>query len=68
MRCAEPTFVAFLKEARPDDWHEAPEAADCVRLICGVQSRAELAGNQKARVIWHQLDNEYQAWKALEHA
>jgi hypothetical protein len=68
MRCEEAAFVAFLKEERPDDWHEATDAAECVRLICGVQSRAELETNQKAGVIWHQLDSQYLAWKALEHA
>jgi len=68
MRCEEAAFIAFLREERPDDWHEAQDAAECVRLICGVQSRAELATNQKAGVIWHQLDSQYQAWKALEHA
>lgn len=68
IRCEEPTFAAYLKENFKDDWHEASEPAECVRLICGVQSRSELATNQKARVIWHQLDTTYQAWKALEHA
>lgn len=68
MRCNEPSFVAFLKETRPEDWHEATDAAECVRLICGVASRSELGTNQKARVIWHQLDEQFQAWKAVEHA
>ncbi len=68
IRSDEPSFTAFLKENHPDDWHEASEAAECIRLICGVTSRAYLSTNQKARVIWHQLDTEYQAWKALEHA
>jgi hypothetical protein len=68
IRCDEPAFVAFLKEERADDWHEATDAAECVRLICGVSSRSELATNHGARVIWHQLDTQYGAWKALEHA
>jgi hypothetical protein len=68
IRCEEATFAAFLKEQRPDDWHEAPKADDCVRLICGVHSRAELGTNQKARVIWKILDTSYQAWKAVENA
>ena len=68
MRCEEPTFAAFLKEQRADDWHEAQDAAECVRLICGVGSRAELGSNQKARVIWTQLNSQYEAWKAMEHA
>lgn len=68
IRCSEPIFIAFLKETRPDDWHEAEDAAACVRLICDVHSRVELGTNPKARVIWNQLDLAYQAWKALEHA
>jgi len=68
MRCEEAAFVHFLREVRRDDWHETQDTADCVRLICGVESRAELNSNQKARVIWHQLDEQYQAWKAVEHA
>jgi len=68
MRCEEAAFVHFLREVRPDDWHETQDTADCVRLICGVESRAELNSSQKARIIWHQLDEQYQAWKAVEHA
>jgi hypothetical protein len=66
MRCGEPAFISFLKENRPDDWREAANTADCVRLICGVVSRSELSTNHKARVIWHQLDEQYQGWLQLE--
>ncbi len=69
IRCEEPSFQTFLKEERPDDWHESNwDAAECVRLICCIESRADLTTNNKARVIWKQLDDQYQAWKALEHA
>jgi hypothetical protein len=69
IRCDEPAFSAFLKENHPDDWHEAGnDAAECVRMMCQVSSRSALVTNQKARVIWHQLDEEYGAWKALERA
>src|SRR6185503_3667885 len=68
MCCNEASFAAFLRETRKDYWIEAPATADCVRLICGVTSRKELGTNQRARIIWHQLDVAYQAWKALEHA
>lgn len=62
IRCGERAFVQFLKETRPDDWAESTDAAECVRLICGVQSRVELGINQKARVLWNSLDSEYQTW------
>jgi hypothetical protein len=68
IRCEEPVFAAFLKETRKDDWHETQDAADCVRLICGVESRSELGTNQRARIIWHQLDSAFQVWKVMEHA
>jgi len=68
IRCNEPTFIAFLQEQKFCDWHETNNAADCVRLICGVQSRSELSTNQKARMIWHGLDNQFEAWKIAERA
>lgn len=69
IRCDEPSFSAFLREHYTRDWSESGlDAAECVRLICGVASRSELGTNQKARVIWKQLDGHYAAWKALEHA
>lgn len=68
IRCEEAAFVHFLREVHPEDWHETQDTSDCVRLICGVASRSELATNHKARVIWHQLDEKYQAWKTLERA
>lgn len=69
IRCEEPSFAAFLKEQWPDDWHEsAADPAECVRLICRVKSRAELATNHKARVIWNGLNTKFEAWKAMENA
>jgi hypothetical protein len=68
IRCGEAAFVAFLKEEHSDHWHEGQTATDCVRLICGVASRSELGTNQKARVIWHQLNSQYEAWRAMERA
>lgn len=68
IHCEDPVFAAFLRETYADDWHETQDAAECVRLICAVSSRSELATNHKARVIWHQLDSQFQAWKAMEHA
>ena len=68
MRCDQPAFSVFLKEQRSDDWHETPNAVDCVYLICGITSRSELGTNHRARMIWKALDDQFQAWKALEHA
>jgi hypothetical protein len=68
IRCEEPIFVAFLKEQYEIAWGNIPDAAALVRWICGVKSRSELGTNHKARVLWKQLDDQFQAWKALEHA
>jgi hypothetical protein len=67
IRCEEPIFAAFLREKYSDEWHEAPNAADCVRLICGVDSRSKL-NDGPSRVIWKQLDDQFAGWKALENA
>jgi len=69
IRCEEPVFWAFLTERYRDYWLESKSnAPECVRLICGVASRKELGTNHKARVVWKMLDDQFQAWKALEHA
>jgi hypothetical protein len=81
IRCNEAIFGAFLREKYADDWRETAgflsggevttegdRRAECVRLICGVESRSELSTDHKARVIWKMLDDEFSAWKALEHA
>lgn len=66
IRCGEEAFRTFLKEEYSDDWHEAADdPAACVRLICGVESRAMIGVNQKARVIWRQLDDKFEAWKRV---
>jgi hypothetical protein len=67
IRCDEAVFAAFLKESYPDEWHESQEAAECVRLICAVESRSML-NDGPHRVIWTQLNSQFEAWKALEHA
>lgn len=67
IRCEEAIFAAFLRETYPSEWHEAPNAADCVRLICAVDSRAKL-NDGPSRVIWKQLDDQFVGWKALENA
>ena len=69
IRCNDPEFIAFLRETRPDDWHESmQDSVECVRIICGVASRKDLATDHRARVIWHQLDEQFLTRKALERA
>lgn len=65
IRSNDPTFAAFLKEEFPNLWRELGDAASMIRDICGVHSRADLQSG-KPRVIWHQLDMQYQAWEFKE--
>lgn len=63
IRCEDASFGAFLMDEHADDLKEAGgQWVECVRMICGVKSRAELNTNQKARVIWHQLNDQFEAW------
>lgn len=84
MRCKEPAFWKYLEEItnqyvhgpiKPDDDDFLPvnneaEAAETVRNLCGVETRADLGrpGHSEARIEWHKLDHAYQAWKVVEHA
>lgn len=66
IRCNEPTFAAYLREEHPDEWHETGDADACLKMICNITSKTELASKQKAATLWFQIDNAYQAWLAKE--
>jgi len=69
LRCDQPAFWAFLREVKIyPDVEDAATAAIAVRHICKVCSRSEFSTDHRKRVLWHQLDSEFSAWKALEHA
>lgn len=67
IRCAEPLFWAFLREEhRADPCANSDDAASFVRNYCRVNSRAHFNANPAAKAVWQSLDNQYQAWKALQ--
>jgi len=66
MQCDKPVFWAFLNEVRGYGVDDPTGAAEAVREICCIASRSLLDTEQAPRVIWHQLDTEYQAWAAKE--
>lgn len=67
IRAQEPAFRAYLRDVYPREWHECgADPAECTRLVCGVASRSELGTNHRARVLWHQVDSEYQTWLIKE--
>jgi hypothetical protein len=65
MKCAEPAFKVFLEERhgleRPlsDD-----RAAQRLRSLLGISTRAELNHDDKAAARWRQLRDEFKAWRA----
>jgi hypothetical protein len=70
IRCKDPMFWAFLtEELHFLDINSEARATVAVRTHCGVSSRRELeqAGNHRQRILWHDLDNSFQGWKAREH-
>jgi hypothetical protein len=72
IRCDESGFMLFLCH-KPGvriiaDKKGNVDTAETVRHYCGVNSRRDLNSNQRARVLWHQLDTEYlQATGRLAH-
>jgi hypothetical protein len=58
-------FAQFLEEEYPGYWKsEAQDAAQCIRAICDVNSRAVLGMDHSKRVLWNHLDKHFQAWEA----
>lgn len=67
IRCAEPLFWAFLREELGmRDEGSADNAASFVRDHCKVNSRAHFNTNPAAKAVWQSLDNQFQAWKAIQ--
>jgi hypothetical protein len=65
IRCAEPRFRDYLAVEHGINTKTAQEAAEAVRNLCGVNSRAMLGVNHRARTLWHQLDSGYREWVHL---
>lgn len=72
LRCSDATFRAFLMEEhsfrpRGGESHEE-QATHFLRSFFGIQSRSELGTDHRKRVLWKQLDDQFQAWRVAEHA
>jgi hypothetical protein len=70
IRCKDPVFWAFLdEELHFSNITNEQRAAEAVRHHCGVTSRSELGqpGNHRSRILWHDMDHAFQAWKAREN-
>lgn len=67
IRCSEPLFWAYLREEHAaDPCANSDDAASFVRAYCRVNSRAHFNANPAAKAVWQNLDNAYQAWKAVQ--
>lgn len=62
----EKLFAAYLREEHPDEWHETGEADACLKFICNIDSKRELATNAKAEKLFDILTVDYRAWQAKE--
>ena len=73
LRCDDMRFQDFLADTQPERWGlEVPEAgvgfdfsvaaANIVRLICRVGSRAEFDTNPAPAAIWKSFNAEYESW------
>lgn len=62
--CADPRFLRFIGETCPSirQPRDANEAADAVRMVCGVKSRAEFDTNDEAAQRWLTLKGKFDAW------
>ena len=54
LRCQDPAFRAWLRSQGParQDWNTTDGAADTIRAICHITSRAELDHNKAAAAIF----------------
>lgn len=67
LRCNQPVFQAFLREAMNyASVKDEDSAAVALRHICVIKSRSELSIDHRKRVLWHQLDSQFSDWLAKE--
>ncbi len=60
IRLNDPVFMAFLRER-----YEVANEKELKEYL-GVRSKTELSTKHLKRVIWHQLDQQFLAWKVME--
>lgn len=65
LRCGDVEFRAFLREKFDSSVNDESDAAETVRLICEVESRAELGViGSAAEHEWLALEAQFQQWRA----
>lgn len=68
IRINDPIFAAYLKENHAKEWHETGDADACLKTVLRIESKTELKTDPRRMMLWHQLDEAFQAWKIMEHA
>jgi hypothetical protein len=62
--CQEPKFLTFLTERYRGVVYNLQNPADCLRNLCGVDTRAELDHREDAAKRFDGLMREYSAWQS----
>lgn len=62
IRCGELNFWGFLNGKGVGQVRTEEDAASAVKLLCLADSRTELNSDGRKRILWHQLDREFQEW------
>ncbi len=57
-------FRTWVQEAHGNECSTAAQAADFIRALCGIDSRAELDTNPAAASVFRGLLSDYDAWKS----
>jgi hypothetical protein len=60
--CQKPTFWEYIRKARHCHIEGEADAATYVRRFCNVNTRADLATNEKALQRWQFLESAYEDW------
>ena len=62
IRCGDAQFAIFLMDIYPATAAKYHDAANVVRDVCGVKSRAEFDTEQLAAINWRMVEAAYQQW------
>ena len=71
MLCNDGMFQQFLREQYAEVWREVKEpsappgetAADVIRSLCAVETRAQITADTPAGAQWQAIDSEFGAWR-----
>ncbi len=61
--CGDPVFQRFIEESEHTGCRNEEDAADAVRFLCGINSRAEIRPGTPAAVRWDKLYSRFIAWR-----